>query len=49
MEKIDFLLTEFKDGRSDVMMEPLQPDLRPHIIIEFEHIDEILGKMRNVE
>ena len=27
---------EAGDGRSDVMLESLQPDLRPHVIIEFE-------------
>jgi len=33
------------DGRSDVMMKSLQPDLRPHIIVEFKY-GENLQKLR---
>ena len=32
---------EAGDGRSDVMLKSLQPDLRPHIIIEFEQGDDV--------
>lgn len=29
------------DGRSDILMKSLQPDLRPHIIIEFKYGENI--------
>ena len=32
---------ETGDGRSDVVLKSLQPDLRPHVIIEFEQGSDV--------